>query len=155
GLARGWLGVSPTTSRGCEQESASTAPVLNGAAPPFTLSRTHLVILPARPARPMCPDSDRPNRGLFNEERAACAGADVAQFVIEAGSGALVAANAAGWQAWGCEALSLTLDVSTPLALDAAMPALKRLRELVQSGVVRRDAETLTFWTARGLLVLR
>ena len=36
------------------------------------------------------------------------------------------------------------------------MPALKRLRELVGGGVdVGRTAETLTFWTARGLLVLR
>jgi signal transduction histidine kinase len=103
----------------------------------------------------MCPDPDRPNRGLFNEERAACAGSDVPQFVIDAGSGALVAANAAGWQAWGREALNGPLNPSTPLLLDAAMPALKRLRELLRSGALRRDAEMLTFWTARGLLVLR
>ena len=103
----------------------------------------------------MCPDPDRPNRGLFNEERAACAGSDGPQFVINAGSGALVAANAAGWQAWGRDALNGTLNPSTPLLLDAAMPALKRLRELLRSGAARPEAETLTFWTARGLLVFR
>jgi len=100
----------------------------------------------------MCPHTDRPNRGLFHEERAACAGADVPQFTIDAGSGILVAANAAGWRAWGCE----PLNVRAPVVLDAAMPALKRLRELLAGGIdVARDGETLTFWTARGLLVLR
>jgi len=100
----------------------------------------------------MCPDTDRPNRGLFHEERAACAGSDVPQFTIDAGSGSLVAANAAGWRAWGCE----PLNVRVPVHLDAAMPALKRLRELLRGGVdFPRDGETLTFWTARGLLVLR
>src|SRR5215831_10216891 len=100
----------------------------------------------------MCPHTDRPNRGLFHEERAACAGSDVPQFTIDAGSGSLVAANAAGWRAWGCE----PLNVRVPVHLDAAMPALKRLRELLRGGVdFPRDGETLTFWTARGLLVLR
>jgi two-component system, cell cycle sensor histidine kinase PleC len=99
----------------------------------------------------MCPDSDRPNRGLFNQERAACAGSDVPQFTIDAGSGALVAANAAGWQAWGCR----PPNVPSPLILDAAMPALKRLRELLGGVDLGRDGETLTFWTARGLLMLR
>jgi|GEM_PF-1462733 two-component system, cell cycle sensor histidine kinase PleC len=105
----------------------------------------------------MCPDSDRPNRGLFHQERTACAGSDVPQFTIDAGSGSLVAANAAGWRAWGCEPLNLEpLNLPSPVVLDAAMPALKRLRELLHGGVdVRRNAETLTFWTARGLLVLR
>ena len=100
----------------------------------------------------MCPDSDPPNRGLFPQERIACAGSDVPQFTIDAGTGSLVAANAAGWRAWGCE----PLNVPSPVVLDAAMPALKRLRELLGGGVdVGRTAETLTFWTARGLLVLR
>jgi two-component system, cell cycle sensor histidine kinase PleC len=36
------------------------------------------------------------------------------------------------------------------------MPALRRLRELLGGGIdVGRHAETLTFWTARGVLVLR
>ena len=100
----------------------------------------------------MCPDSDRPNRGLFAEERAACAGFDVPQFTIDVGSGSLLAANAAGWRAWGCE----PRNAPSSVVLDAAMPALKRLRELWRGGVdVGRNAEALTFWTARGLLVLR
>jgi two-component system, cell cycle sensor histidine kinase PleC len=100
----------------------------------------------------MCPDSDRPNRGLFHQEQAACAGSDVPHFTIDAGSGSLVAANAAGWRAWGCE----PLNRPSPVVLDAAMPALRRLRELLRGGVnVGRNGETLTFWTARGLLVLR
>jgi hypothetical protein len=37
--------VSPTTSKGCEQESAAFVRVSNGAGSPFTLSRMHLVIL--------------------------------------------------------------------------------------------------------------
>ncbi|MBO0741898.1 MAG: hypothetical protein J2P51_10790, partial [Hyphomicrobiaceae bacterium] len=99
----------------------------------------------------MCPDSDRPNRGLFNQERAPCAGANVPHFTIDAGAGSLIAANAAGWRAWGCE----PRNVASPVVLDAAMPALERLRKFLRSGVaVRRNAETLTFWTARGVLVL-
>jgi signal transduction histidine kinase len=75
----------------------------------------------------------------------------VPHFTIDAGSGSLVAANAAGWRAWGREAL----NVASPVVLDAAMPALMRLRELLHAGDVSRTAETLTFWTARGLLVIR
>lgn len=108
--------------------------------------------LPARPARPMCPDTDRPNRGLFAEERTACAGLDVPQFTIDVGAGSLVAANAAGWRAWGCD----PRNPPSSVVLDAAMPALKRLRERLRGGVdVGPNAEALTFWTARGLLVLR
>jgi signal transduction histidine kinase len=77
---------------------------------------------------------------------------DVPQYTIDAGSGSLVAANAAGWRAWGCE----PRNVPSAVVLDAAMPALNRLRELLRGGVeVGGNAETLTFWTARGLLVLR
>src|SRR5262245_17290120 len=87
--------------------------------------------LAARPARPMCPDPDHANRGLFSQERAACAGTDVPQFTFDAGAGRLIAANAAGWRAWGCEPPS----VATPVVLDAAMPALERLREFLRGGV--------------------
>jgi two-component system cell cycle sensor histidine kinase PleC len=100
----------------------------------------------------MCPDPDRPNRGLFPEERATCAGSEIPQFTIDASSGSVVAANAAGWWAWGCE----PPNPPVPVVLDAAMPALERLRELRRGeGCVGRNAETLTFWTARGLMVLR
>jgi signal transduction histidine kinase len=62
-------------------------------------------------------------------------------------AGTLVAANAAGWRAWGLAAG----DGCGPVALDRAMPALARLQQAARSP----DGETLTFWTARGLLQLR
>ena len=61
------------------------------------------------------------------------------------GAASLVAANAAGRQAWGLG------DCAGPVVLDRAMPALARLVPAARS----RDDETLTFWTARGLLQLR
>jgi two-component system, cell cycle sensor histidine kinase PleC len=100
----------------------------------------------------MCPDPNRSNRGLFTQKRTACVGSDHPQFTIDAVAGALVAANAAGWRAWGYDAANFP----SPLALDAAMPALKRLREHLQGDVdLCADPETLTFWTPRGLLALR
>ena len=75
-------------------------------------------------------------------------------FVIDTTAGALVAANSAGWQAWGLAAGDASDDASgndrRPVALDQAMPALARLQAAHSS-----DGETLTFWTARGLLHLR
>jgi signal transduction histidine kinase len=67
-------------------------------------------------------------------------------FIVDAAAGAIVAANAAGWELWG-------LDAAADLpgaAVDRAMPALQRLAGL---GVGASD-EVLTFWTARGLLRL-
>jgi signal transduction histidine kinase len=78
-------------------------------------------------------------------------GEDAASFlpelVIEMAPGApsLVAANAAGWRAWGLG------EGAGPVALDRAMPALARLAPAARG----RDGETLTFWTAQGLLQLR
>jgi two-component system, cell cycle sensor histidine kinase PleC len=99
----------------------------------------------------MCPDFDRPIPGLFNQERALCAGSQFPQFAIDTAAGALLAANAAGWRAWGLDAALAPL----PLALDGAMPALRRLREVLHTGLaVAAEGETLTFWTARGLMRL-
>jgi signal transduction histidine kinase len=67
--------------------------------------------------------------------------------VVDAVAGALVAANAAGWRAWG-------LDPGRPhaaAAIDRAMPALQRLASL--SGPSAN--EMLTFWTPGGLLQLK
>jgi len=97
----------------------------------------------------MCPDFDRPIPGLFNQERALCAGSEFPQFTIDTAAGALLAANAAGRQAWGLNAALGPL----PLALDRAMPALHRLRQIRGAGMaVAADGERLTFWTARGLM---
>jgi signal transduction histidine kinase len=71
--------------------------------------------------------------------------------VFDVVAGALVSANAAGWKAWGLDPGA----VAPPIALDAAMPALQRLRQLA-GGQGKDDyvLETLTFWTARGLVRL-
>src|SRR5262245_35633341 len=79
-------------------------------------------------------------------EAGEAAASDLPSFVID-GAGVLVAANAAGRQAWG---LMAGADCG-PVALDRAMPALARLPHAARGG----EAETLTFWTARGLAVLR
>jgi signal transduction histidine kinase len=67
-------------------------------------------------------------------------------FVVDAVAGAVVAANAAGWRAWG-------LDPGprrTAAAIDRAMPAVQRLAARSGPGA----SETLTFWTPGGLLQL-
>ncbi|HWE16079.1 MAG TPA: HAMP domain-containing sensor histidine kinase [Hyphomicrobiaceae bacterium] len=67
-------------------------------------------------------------------------------FVVDAVAGAVVAANAAGWRAWG-------LDPGrqrAAAAIDRAMPALQRLAARSGPGA----SETLTFWTPDGLLQL-
>jgi signal transduction histidine kinase len=67
-------------------------------------------------------------------------------FVVDAAAGAIVAANGAGWRAWG-------LDPGrqrAAAAIDRAMPALQWLASL--SGP--RASATLTFWTPGGLLQL-
>jgi signal transduction histidine kinase len=75
----------------------------------------------------------------------------VPSFIIDTAAAGLLDANAAGWSAWG-------LDPATaagPVALDASMPALRRLREIVAAGCVGSQAhETLVFWTARGAVAM-
>jgi signal transduction histidine kinase len=72
-------------------------------------------------------------------------------FVVDANSGAILSANAAGWQVWGFDAAQ-----AAPVSIDRAMPALEHLRQLVQSGRTASDLEQqLTFWTRRGILAPR
>ena len=72
-------------------------------------------------------------------------------FIIDARVGALLDADAAGWQAWGLDPQTAT----RPVAIDQAMPALQRLRQIACEGdPVRPAHELLTLWTARGVLRL-
>jgi two-component system cell cycle sensor histidine kinase PleC len=101
----------------------------------------------------MRPASHRPNSGLLVEEHGLCAGPPAAQpaFIFDTDPGALLGANSAGWIAWGLDPAT----VAPPLALDCAMPALRRLREIAGTQAARfAQRDTLTFWTARGLLQL-
>jgi len=66
-------------------------------------------------------------------------------FIVDAAAGAIVAANAAGWELWGCD----TGAAFSGLAIDRAMPALQRL-----AGLTSSCREVLVFWTNRGLLQL-
>ena len=69
-----------------------------------------------------------------------------AAFTIDAAAGLLLAADAAGWTAWGIDAAC-----APPVAVDGAMPALQTLRNLAASGAGGGGPCTLTVWTARGL----
>lgn len=68
--------------------------------------------------------------------------------LIDVGAGRLLAANEEGAAAFGLHATS-----AEPV-LDAAMPALARLRALVAAPAGRRVSETLLFWTRSGALRL-
>jgi anti-sigma regulatory factor (Ser/Thr protein kinase) len=96
----------------------------------------------------MCPASHRPNSGLLDQERVPC---PEPAFIIDVGAGALLGANAGGWRAWGVDPATAV----PPLAVDCAMPALQRLREIAGApGDVPAGPEALTFWTARGVVRL-
>jgi two-component system, cell cycle sensor histidine kinase PleC len=70
---------------------------------------------------------------------------------IDADAGFILGANAAGWEAFGMDPESN----APPVAIDRAMPALERLRAIAGGGETGAcQSETLTFWTARGLLQL-
>ena len=70
---------------------------------------------------------------------------------IDAAAGFILAANAAGWRAFGLD----PAGAAPPVAIDRAMPALERLRAIAAQGEAgAHRSETLTFWTARGLLQL-
>lgn len=99
----------------------------------------------------MRPASQHLNSGLLVEKRAICAGPPAREptFVVDTDASALLGANPAGWIAWGLDPATSAL----PLAIDGAMPALQRLREIVAEPACRRE-EMLTFWTARGLVRL-
>ncbi len=101
----------------------------------------------------MRPASQRPTSGLLVEERPLCVDppGTAPAFIVDIDARALVGANPAGWTAWGLDPATAT----PPLALDGAMPALRRLREIAEtqaSGAAQQ--EMLTFWTTRGLLRL-
>jgi signal transduction histidine kinase len=74
-----------------------------------------------------------------------------AAFEVDAAAGVILGANAAGWRAWGVDPAA----AAPPLAVDAAMPGIERLRAIAAGPASdsHRD-ETLTFWTAHGPLNL-
>src|SRR5215204_4027713 len=92
--------------------------------------------------RHMCPASDRPNFGLFDQERVLRA---EPEFTVDTAAGLLLGANPGGWAALGLDPAT----VVPPLAVDTAMPALQRLREIAGArGHTSAGPEALTFWTA-------
>ena len=96
----------------------------------------------------MCPASHRPNSDLFNQDRVPCS---EPEFTVDTGAGLLLGANPGGWKAWGLDPAT----ASPPIAVDGAMPALQRLREIARGhGAASPDPELLTFWTARGIVRL-
>ena len=82
-------------------------------------------------ARRMCPASDRPNLGLFDQAPVVPV---EAEFTIDVAAGALLDANAGGWVTWGLDPAS----AAPPYAIDVAMPALERLREIAAGRRWRR-----------------
>jgi hypothetical protein len=75
--------------------------------------------------------------------------------LVDTGAGVLVDANAGGWRALGLEPET----AAAPLALDRAMPALQRLRQIAAAGEAvcatgRASQERLIFWTPRGIAIL-
>ncbi len=82
--------------------------------------------------------------GLFHEEDVPHAGA---AFTFDATAGAIVAANAEGWKAWGLD----PANPAPPIAIDTAMPALRRLRAIAGEGWPEPErVESLVLWTALG-----
>jgi signal transduction histidine kinase len=88
----------------------------------------------------------RQNALMLLEDGTDGASAALPAFIIDVAAGAIIAANGAGWKAWG-----LADAGADTAAVDRAMPVLRRLAAAARS----RTCETLTFWTARGLLHLR
>src|SRR3954454_9312273 len=96
----------------------------------------------------MCPASNRPNFGLFDREQVPCAEPEL---TVDTVAGLLLGANPGGWAAWGLDPAT----AAPPLAIDGAMPALQRLREIAGGhGAISSGPEALTFWTARGVIRL-
>jgi len=88
----------------------------------------------------------RPANDVRSEPRVSLDGPpEPPALVIDAAAGAIVGANAAGWELWGFGGG----DAVPATALDRAMPALQRL-----AAVTASCSEVLTFWTGRGLLQL-
>lgn len=95
------------------------------------------------------PASDRPAASAVSAAvRAALDAWTGAGFVIDAKAAVLVAVNASARE------LFPSLEPGRGLALDGAMPAVRRLRELVRADSVPDGPLPLVFWTARGLRAL-
>ncbi len=86
----------------------------------------------------MHPASQRPTSGLLVEERVPCTDPLAAEpaFIVDTDAGTLLGANPAGWTAWGLDPAT----AAPPLALDGAMPALRRLREIAETQAPGRRA---------------
>jgi signal transduction histidine kinase len=91
-----------------------------------------------------------PNRAaggspLSDAQRAGLEAWSGAAFVIEPKAALVVAANAAGRD------LFPTVEAGRGVALDGAMPAVRRLREALLAEGAFNDPLNLVFWTARGI----
>jgi signal transduction histidine kinase len=72
-------------------------------------------------------------------------------FTLDARAAALIDANAGARELWAIDAVKPNL----PIAIDGAMPAVQRLRQIANGHEpVTGLEETLTFWTARGVVAL-
>jgi two-component system cell cycle sensor histidine kinase PleC len=101
----------------------------------------------------MCPAPQSPIGDVLDEEpaRASTASTGRPALVIDAHASLLLDANREGWALWGLD----PARAEPPIAIDCAMPALQRLREMTCTQ--RRSADepiSLAFWTARGLVQL-
>jgi signal transduction histidine kinase len=101
----------------------------------------------------MCPAPQSPIGDVLDEEpaRGSTTGTGRPALVIDAHAGLLLDANREGWALWGLDPARAAL----PIAIDCAMPALQRLREMAHAQADRVDEPiSLAFWTARGLVQL-
>ena len=101
----------------------------------------------------MPPDSSSASCDASIEERAPdlAAGNQCPILHFDAQAGTLLDANPMGWALWGRDAA----NPRPPIALDAAMPAMRRLQALAKARDCNAGArQQLTFWTARGLVTL-
>jgi len=96
----------------------------------------------------MCPASPRESSACPDRKRAPGAGpiAPGPSFILDVGAGLLLDATPAGWALLGLDAGASP----PPVALDAAMPALARLRQLAAAGGRASEGEVLVLWTVRG-----
>lgn len=94
----------------------------------------------------MCPPSESAIHAHSIPDGIQCADAVL---LLDAKAAALLDANADGWRLWGLDPQT----AAPPVAIDSAMPALQRLRQLA-AGQQELAEETLAFWTARGVVCL-
>ena len=102
----------------------------------------------------MCPAPQSPIGDVLDEEpaRGSTTGTGRPALVIDAHAGLLLDANREGWALWGLD----PARAAPPIAIDCAMPALQRLREMAHAQADRVDEPiSLAFWTARGLVQLK